>query len=686
MQTRVSDDDYKDTSTTIPCPALKSSMTYLIDTYTTKDKGFFENLDAVESALYQLAVYPRAVYDTSKPSPTTPYPFLAVSPYEELSLNDHYEVFERSENGLFLRSLYPYVLDSLGWPGTISAVAKRLDPTCEVSRGGVHWEVEVTKGGETHSYGWAGEGGSGPIFANKASVNFTFDGSTNDLATLNDIATLRDQYLAYITASNADLAVYEDLIQGETFKKTIGPGSWIRVAWEGWGGTTFAYVAGRIPGDTSNGTHTASDAWVDGRYINTHNCLDLGATFADHPTANIIVRNKSYVDYYGNKRQCDVVYEYCSSTDDWRAPLYYTVGWYRDDVDLPDEFILTRQDVEAMSVDGDTNRIPLSGLVYDGTEYPGTPFTSVLATGITLDQTATVKEGGSSTINASVTPANATDQAIIWSSSDESIATVSDGYVTGVKEGTATITAKTRDGGYEAKCTLTVLGAAYLDTFKGAAKSANLRDLSTDDWYMKVPDGAFPDSETLYIDYTIGRGLMTGYKDKTGNVVAFGPHDPVNRAQTATILYRLANPDSKATTDPAYYEANTSGLSDVESGQYYTAAVNWCVANGIITGYKDKSGRYTTFGPKDPVSREQLATMIFRYCTVYAKRPADSDAEMYFSDYYRINDWAREGVAYCVANKIVSGYSDGSDRFGPADTATRCQMSKIIAVTAYMLE
>jgi len=39
-----------------------------------------------------------------------------------------------------------------------------------------------------------------------------------------------------------------------------------------------------------------------------------------------------------------------------------------------------------------------------------------------------------------------------------------------------------------------------------------------------------------------------------------------------------------------------------------------------------------------------------------------------------------------VANKIVSGYSDGSDRFGPADTATRCQMSKIIAVTAYMLE
>jgi len=43
-------------------------------------------------------------------------------------------------------------------------------------------------------------------------------------------------------------------------------------------------------------------------------------------------------------------------------------------------------------------------------------------------------------------------------------------------------------------------------------------------------------------------------------------------------------------------------------------------------------------------------------------------------------------VAYCVANKIVGGYTDGSGRFGPQDSAERCQMSKIIAVTAYMLE
>jgi len=215
-----------------------------------------------------------------------------------------------------------------------------------------------------------------------------------------------------------------------------------------------------------------------------------------------------------------------------------------------------------------------------------------------------------------------------------------------------------------------------------AAKSVS--DLKAGEWYMEPATGAFPGTNTLYLDYTIARGLMSGYTgDRAGQ---FGPHDLLGRAQTATILYRLANPDSKATTDPAAYEDNKSGLPDVASKQYYTAAVNWCVREGVITGYKNEAGKYYAFGPDDSVSREQLATMIFRYCTRYAKRDADTADIMSFSDYARISDWARDGVAYCVANNIVGGYTDGSHRFGPQDSAERCQMSKIIAVTAYMLD
>ena len=215
-----------------------------------------------------------------------------------------------------------------------------------------------------------------------------------------------------------------------------------------------------------------------------------------------------------------------------------------------------------------------------------------------------------------------------------------------------------------------------------AAKSVS--DLKAGEWYMEPATGAFPGTNTLYIDYTIGRGLMSGYTgDRAGQ---FGPHDLLSRAQTATILYRLANPDSKATTDPAAYEDNESGLPDVASKQYYTAAVNWCVREGVITGYKNEAGKYYAFGPDDSVSREQLVTMIFRYCTKYAKQPADTADITEFTDYAKINEWARDGVAYCVANNIVGGYTDGSHRFGPQDSAERCQMSKIIAVTAYMLD
>ena len=224
-----------------------------------------------------------------------------------------------------------------------------------------------------------------------------------------------------------------------------------------------------------------------------------------------------------------------------------------------------------------------------------------------------------------------------------------------------------------------------LDAYAGLARDA-FTDLVDSEWYMKVPDGAFPDSQTLYLDYVVGRKLMSGYKDDAGNATGlFGPGDTLSRAQTATILYRMANPDSQATTDPAAYEENKSGLPDVESGKYYTAAVNWCVGNGVITGY-GKPGDYYAFGPYDNVSREQLATMIFRYCTEVAGQPADTADITSFNDYAAIGEWAREGVAYCVANKIVGGYTDGSNNFGPADDALRCQMAKIIAVTARMLE
>ena len=91
-----------------------------------------------------------------------------------------------------------------------------------------------------------------------------------------------------------------------------------------------------------------------------------------------------------------------------------------------------------------------------GTEDPDDP---IVVTGITLDKTtATVEEGATVTLTATVTPDTATDKTVTWSTSNETIATVSGGVVTGVKAGEVTITAKAGDK--SATCTVTVTAAA----------------------------------------------------------------------------------------------------------------------------------------------------------------------------------------------------------------------------------
>lgn len=81
----------------------------------------------------------------------------------------------------------------------------------------------------------------------------------------------------------------------------------------------------------------------------------------------------------------------------------------------------------------------------------------VSVTGVTLDKkSAELKVGDTLSLKAAIEPANATNQNVSWSSSDENVATVANGTVTAVAAGTADITVKTADGGKEATCTITV--------------------------------------------------------------------------------------------------------------------------------------------------------------------------------------------------------------------------------------
>lgn len=83
----------------------------------------------------------------------------------------------------------------------------------------------------------------------------------------------------------------------------------------------------------------------------------------------------------------------------------------------------------------------------------------IAATGITAAESVTVIENETNDITYEVLPSNATDKSVIWKVDDESIATVADGAVTGVKEGSTTVTVKTNDGGFTATCNVTVTKA-----------------------------------------------------------------------------------------------------------------------------------------------------------------------------------------------------------------------------------
>lgn len=128
-------------------------------------------------------------------------------------------------------------------------------------------------------------------------------------------------------------------------------------------------------------------------------------------------------------------------------------------------------------------------------------------------------------------------------------------------------------------------------------------------------DGGFDDvsghweSSEGWLPWVVGQGLMSGYSGTSH----FGPNDDLTRAQAVTILYRFANPGGAQTTEPAQYAENSTALPDNQSRMYYTAAVNWAVAEGVVTGYRNSTGEYYAFGPDDPISREQLATILRRF-------------------------------------------------------------------------
>ncbi len=154
------------------------------------------------------------------------------------------------------------------------------------------------------------------------------------------------------------------------------------------------------------------------------------------------------------------------------------------------------------------------------------------------------------------------------------------------------------------------------------------------------------------VGYVTEKGLMAG----TGNGM-FSPDGLITRATAVTVLYRLAG-------EPAVSE--DTGFADVQPGMWYTKAISWAARAGIASGYD-----YGYFGVNDPMTRQQLATVFWRYTG-----SPDVAAGEDFADESDIASYADKAVDWARAGGVIVGKP--GNLFDPNGTATRAQLAQIL--------
>ena len=188
-----------------------------------------------------------------------------------------------------------------------------------------------------------------------------------------------------------------------------------------------------------------------------------------------------------------------------------------------------------------------------------------------------------------------------------------------------------------------ILALSLSVTAYAAVEDTGFSDVAADAWYADA------------VTYVRDNGLMSGTSDTT-----FTPGGTMTRGMLVTTLYRMAGSPSLENEDLGY------PFADVPGDAWYADGVYWARLAGVVGGYsKDQ------FGPDDPVTREQIAAILWRY----AGSPA-AESGTDFADEGSISTYATQAVDWARANGIVNGVED--NRFLPQSSATRAQVATIL--------
>ena len=189
----------------------------------------------------------------------------------------------------------------------------------------------------------------------------------------------------------------------------------------------------------------------------------------------------------------------------------------------------------------------------------------------------------------------------------------------------------------------TVTAADYGEPV-GRIHTISYNDVDAGDWFAEA------------VNYVTLTGRMNG----TGE--GFSPNNNLTRAQMATVLYRMAGEPEGTIENP---------FSDVADGQWYTDAVVWAAETGITLGTSAD-----TFNPNDDVTREQMATFLYRFAEYESLDPIEVTGDLSaFPDADEVAGFATEAMTWAVGQKIIAGV-DGN--LAPDGTATRAQVATVL--------
>lgn len=284
----------------------------------------------------------------------------------------------------------------------------------------------------------------------------------------------------------------------------------------------------------------------------------------------------------------------------------------------------------------------------------GYPIIRVPVTGVSLDkETMSLTAGSSGTLTATITPENATNKNLTWTSDNEAVVAVSDGVVSAVAAGTANITVTTADGGKTATCVVTV-------TRRSSSSSRPSYPITTPD---KTENGSVtvtPKSAKRGSVVTITVTPDAGYvldeltvTDKDGKELSL--------TKKSDTEYTFVMPAGKVEITPSFVkQAPSQTFVDVRTGDYFYDAVLWAVEKGITNGTSAE-----TFSPEAPCTRAQIVTFLWRAAgspvVNYAMDLSDVAGDAYYA----------EAVRWALSEGITTGTS--ADQFSPNATCTREQ-------------